>query len=103
MEALSKKTGNSQKKRDGVRSTCLTDSSSESRETSFSGSSSSVSTTEEVVKAKGSSSLSPPLGWPILKATVSSKRSNSDEKENTPHKSHLEDTKFTSIDLKMPG
>ncbi|TKY47489.1 Rop guanine nucleotide exchange factor 5 [Spatholobus suberectus] len=95
MDALAKKDENSQKKRDGVRS-CLTDSSAESRETSFCGSSSSVSTEE--VKAKGSSSPAP-LGWPILKASISN-RSNSDEKENK-HKSHLEDTKFTSIGLKL--
>ncbi|XP_061349612.1 rop guanine nucleotide exchange factor 5 isoform X2 [Gastrolobium bilobum] len=84
MDALSKKTENSPKKRDG--------------ETSFSGSNSSVSIEE--AKAKGSSSPSP-LGWPILKATVSN-RLNSDEKENK-HKSHLEDSKFTSIDFKMSG
>lgn len=95
MDALSKKSENSQKKKDGVLS-CLTDSSAESRETSFCGSSSSVSTEE--TKAKGSSSPAP-LGWPILKATVS-KCSNSDEKENK-HKSHLEDSKFTSISLKL--
>lgn len=90
MDALSNKNENSQKKKDGVLS-CLTDSnpSAESRETSFCGSSSSVSTEE--VKAKGCSSAAP-LGWPILKATIS-KRSNSDEKENK-HKSHLEDKKI---------
>ncbi|KAK7305816.1 hypothetical protein VNO77_43728 [Canavalia gladiata] len=96
MDALPKKNEDSQNKRDGSRS-CLTDSSAESRETSFSGSSSSVST-EETAKGKGSSSP-PPLGWPILNATLS-KRSNSDEKENK-HKSHSQNTKFTSIDLKL--
>ncbi|XP_027335936.1 rop guanine nucleotide exchange factor 5-like isoform X1 [Abrus precatorius] len=95
MDALSKKNEDSLKKRDGSRPS-VTDSSAESRETSFSGSSSSVSAEE--VKQKGSSSPSP-LGWPILKAKVS-KCSNSDEKENK-HKSHLEDTKFTSIHLKL--
>ena len=96
MDALSKKNENSQKKRDGVVLSCLTTDSSS--ETSFCGSSSSVSTEE--AKTKGSSSPAP-LGWPILKATIS-KRSNSDEKENK-HKSHLEDKKFTSIALKLSG
>lgn len=100
MDTLPNKTENSQKKRDGFRS-CLTDSTSESRETSFSGSNStsSVSNSQEA-KAKGSSSPAP-LGWPILKATVSN-RSNSDDKENQ-HKPHLEHSKFTTIDFKMSG
>lgn len=97
MDALSKKNENSsQKKSDGVVLSCLTTDSSS--ETSFCGSSSSVSTEE--AKTKGSSSPAP-LGWPILKATIS-KRSNSDEKENK-HKSHLEDKKFTSIALNLSG
>ncbi|KAG4989766.1 hypothetical protein JHK85_032749 [Glycine max] len=96
MDALSKKNENSsQKKSDGVVLSCLTTDYSSS-DTSFCGSSSSVSTDE--AKAKGSSSPAP-LGWPILKATIS-KRSSSDEKENR-HKSHLEDKKFTSIGLKL--
>ncbi|KAK7290080.1 hypothetical protein RIF29_04250 [Crotalaria pallida] len=103
METLSNKSENFENKRDGVQGSgakkeSLTDSSAESRDTSFSGSSSSVST--EVAKAKGSSSPSPPpLGWPILKATVS-KCLKSDEKENQ-HKLHLEDTKFTTISSKV--
>lgn len=97
METLSKKSEVSQKKTDGVRS-CVTDSSADSRGTSFSGSSSSVSSEE--AKVKGSSSPAP-LGWPILKASVS-KRLNSDDKENQ-HESHLEDSKFTSIGLQISG
>ncbi|GAU41029.1 hypothetical protein TSUD_133360, partial [Trifolium subterraneum] len=71
------------------------------RTTSFSGSnsSSSISTSEEA-KSNGFSTNTP-LGWPILKATLSnSKRLNSDEKENK-HKSNLEHSKFTTIDLKI--
>ncbi|XP_019418055.1 PREDICTED: rop guanine nucleotide exchange factor 5-like isoform X1 [Lupinus angustifolius] len=107
MDALSKKSENFQKEKDGVRSSygngakseCLTDSNAESRDTSFSGSSSSGST--EVAKAIGSSSSSPPsLGWPILKAAVS-KCLKSDEKENQ-HKTHLvEDAKFSTISSKI--
>ncbi|KAE9594354.1 hypothetical protein Lal_00001255 [Lupinus albus] len=109
MDALSKKSENFQKEKDGVRSRCgnngaksecLTDSNAESRDTSFSGSSSSGST--EVAKAIGSSSCSSPpsLGWPILKATVS-KCLKSDEKENQ-HKPHLmEDAKFSTINPKI--
>ncbi|TKY69719.1 Rop guanine nucleotide exchange factor 5 [Spatholobus suberectus] len=50
-------------------------------------------------ETKGSSS--PPLGWPIRKATLF-KCCKSDEKENEPV-SHLEDTKFTSISSKISG
>ncbi|KAL5076808.1 hypothetical protein RYX36_015792 [Vicia faba] len=103
METLSTNSEDSHKKKDGS-FCCVTDSSAESRKTSFSGSSStstsSVSTSDEA-KPKGFSSPAPPLGWPILKATLSnSKRSNSDEK----HKPNLEldHRKFTSIDLKIP-
>ncbi|CAJ2643941.1 unnamed protein product [Trifolium pratense] len=97
MDTLSQ---NSQKKIDGSLSS-FTDSSVESRTTSFNGSnsSSSISTSEEA-KSNGFSSNTP-LGWPILKATLSnSKRLNSDEKENK-HKSKLEHSKFTTIDLKI--
>ncbi|XP_057731366.1 rop guanine nucleotide exchange factor 5-like [Arachis stenosperma] len=77
MSALSKKSEEFRKKRDGlVKKESLTDSTAESRESSFSGSnsSSSCSSNEEAKAAKGSSSPSPPappLGWPILKAAVS--------------------------------
>ncbi|XLR42316.1 hypothetical protein HN51_020507 [Arachis hypogaea] len=79
MSALSKKSEEFRKKRDGlVKKESLTDSTAESRESSFSGSnsSSSCSSNEEAKAAKGSSSPSPPatpLGWPILKAAVSIK------------------------------
>ncbi|WJX32341.1 Rop guanine nucleotide exchange factor 5 [Trifolium repens] len=97
MDTLSQ---NSPKKIDGSLSS-FTDSSAESRTTSFSGSNSSLSiSTSEEAKPNGFSSNTP-LGWPILKATLSnSKRSNSDDKENK-HKSNLEHSKFTTIDLKI--
>ncbi|CAK8575666.1 unnamed protein product [Lathyrus sativus] len=111
MEPLSLNSEDSHKKKEGSRC-CATDSSAESRKTSFSGSSStstststsSLSTftsTSDEAKAKGFSSPPTPLGWPILKATLSnSKRLSSDEK----HKPNLEldHNKFTSIDLKIP-
>ena len=111
MDALSEKSEDFRKKRDGSRLSggggdgatkkeSLTDSTTaESRESSFSGSSSSGS--NEEAKPKGSSSPPPPLGWPILKAAVS-KCAKSDEKDNE-QKPHLEDTKFTSIGSKMSG
>ncbi|XP_014494723.1 rop guanine nucleotide exchange factor 5 [Vigna radiata var. radiata] len=95
MDVFSDKNQTSQNKTDGV-SSCVTDSTADSKETSFCASTSSVAVEE--AKAKGSSSPAP-LGWPILKATLS-KRSNSHEKENE-HKSHLEDTKLTRIGLKL--
>ncbi|KAL4397706.1 hypothetical protein HN51_002225 [Arachis hypogaea] len=105
MSALSKKSEEFRKKRDGlVKKESLTDSTAESRESSFSGSnsSSSCSSNEEAKAAKGSSSPSPPappLGWPILKAAVS-KCGKSDEKDND-QEHHLDDTKFSSIGSKV--
>ncbi|KAK7387427.1 hypothetical protein VNO78_28229 [Psophocarpus tetragonolobus] len=98
MDALSKNNGhgNSQSKKDGLLSCPTTDSSADSRETSFCGSSSSVSTQEP--NANGSPSPAP-LGWPILQATISN-HSNSDHKQNK-HKSHLEGKDFTSVGLKF--
>jgi len=97
MDAFSNKNETFQNKTDGV-SSCLTDSTADSRETSLCGSTSSASVEE--AKAEGSSSPAP-LGWPILKATISN-RSNSHEKENK-HKSHSEDTKLTRIGLNLSG
>ncbi|KAL1327260.1 hypothetical protein HN51_037331 [Arachis hypogaea] len=105
MSALSKKSEEFRKKRDGlVKKESLTDSTAESRESSFSGSNSisSCSSNEEAKAAKGSSSPSPPappLGWPILKAAVS-KCGKSDEKDND-QEHHLDDTKFSSIGSKV--
>ncbi|KAF7831001.1 Rop guanine nucleotide exchange factor 5 [Senna tora] len=102
MEALSKK------KRDGGsnKPESFTDSSTaESRETSSSGSSLSSDSTVEA-KAKGSSnSSSPPLGWPIRKATVS--KSKCDEKKEEEEEdeqiviSHQDTTKFSRIGSKL--
>lgn len=102
MDSLSKKVEDSKKINDGSRSS-LTDSSFESRQTSFSGSSTSFSASEET-KSEESSSLAP-LGWPILKATLSnSKQLTSDDKDkDNKHKSNLELTKFTNIDFKISG
>jgi len=77
MESLCNKAENFQKKKDGFPS----------------------SATDSTQELKGCAS--PPLGWPIRKATLSKCR-KSDEKENEPV-SQLEDTKFTSISSKMPG
>ncbi|XP_014505405.1 rop guanine nucleotide exchange factor 5 [Vigna radiata var. radiata] len=77
MEALCNRDENFQKKKDGLPS----------------------SATDSTQELKGCAS--PPLGWPIRKATFSKCR-KSDEKENEPV-THLEDTKFTSISSKMAG
>ncbi|QCE01283.1 rop guanine nucleotide exchange factor 5-like [Vigna unguiculata] len=77
MEALCNRDENFQKKKEGLPS----------------------SASDSAQELKGCAS--PPLGWPIRKATLSKCR-KSDEKENEPV-SHLEDTKFTSISSKMAG
>lgn len=70
----------------------LSESGTESRESSSSGSGSSCDDSTEEVKKVGSRSPSL-LGWPIRKAEVSKKISLSDEM-NTEDKTHFDDLKY---------